>query len=274
MESEVARAQGMCRRFADLIDDAVQSRLRASNVAPSPRVREALDYLFARKVPYVSEPRFFRLPGLPSVPFYSDLSAWVQSLEAATDEIEAELRGVLSDRGAFNPYLVAPPDSLEARQNALVNNPDWSACYLWRGGSIVEENACRCPKTMEAIGRIPLYQIPGRSPSVLFSLMLPGAHILPHNGLINSRLIGHLPLIVPERCTFRVGNDIREWKRGKVWLFDDTIEHEAWNNSNEPRVVLIFEVARQDVRSDEHAAISQIFQALDSESGNAIRWEI
>jgi aspartyl/asparaginyl beta-hydroxylase (cupin superfamily) len=102
----------------------------------------------------------------------------------------------------------------------------------------------------------------------------PGAHIPPHNGLINTRLIVHLPLIVPGQCRLRVGNETREWQPGKVWLFDDTIEHEAWNDSAETRVILIFEVSRPDVTDAEHEQISRVFEALDAHSGQTSEWEI
>jgi aspartyl/asparaginyl beta-hydroxylase (cupin superfamily) len=109
---------------------------------------------------------------------------------------------------------------------------------------------------------------------VLFSLLRPGAHIPPHNGLINTRLIGHLPLIVPGQCRLRVGNETRDWRQGKVWLFDDTIEHEAWNDSNETRVILLFEIHRPDITEVEHQFIGQVFEALDAHSGQTPEWEI
>ena len=85
-------------------------------------------------------------------------------------------------------------------------------------------------------GEIPLTRVKNRSPSVLFSLLRPGAHIPPHCGLANTRLICHLPLIVPPGCAFRVGNDTRVPVEGRAWVFDDTIEHEEWNRSSQIRV--------------------------------------
>jgi aspartyl/asparaginyl beta-hydroxylase (cupin superfamily) len=84
--------------------------------------------------------------------------------------------------------------------------------------------------------------VPGFAPAAFFSSLTPGTRIAPHTGVTNTRLIVHLGLIVPDGCTFRVGNDTRVWKRGKAWVFDDTIEHEAMNAGNARRVVLIFDV--------------------------------
>ena len=98
---------------------------------------------------------------------------------------------------------------------------------------------------------LPLVFSGQRCPNILFSRLRPGAKIPPHNGMINTRLIGHLPLIIPEDCGFRVGNSTRTWNVGEAFLFDDTIEHEAWNNSSEDRFVLIFEVWRPELTEAE-----------------------
>ena len=78
----------------------------------------------------------------------------------------------------------------------------------------------------------------------LFSVLEPGTHIPPHNGMLNTRLICHLPLIVPPGCRLRVGSETRTVEAGKTMIFDDSMEHEAWNDSGETRVVLLFEIWR------------------------------
>ncbi|MGZ8999333.1 MAG: aspartyl/asparaginyl beta-hydroxylase domain-containing protein, partial [Allosphingosinicella sp.] len=83
-------------------------------------------------------------------------------------------------------------------------------------------------------------------------------------GMLNARLICHLPLIVPEGCGFRVGNEIRHWEFGKALIFDDTIEHEAWNDSQEDRIVLIFDIWRPELSADERRAVTAMFEAVDS----------
>jgi aspartyl/asparaginyl beta-hydroxylase (cupin superfamily) len=146
----------------------------------------------------------------------------------------------------------------------MTGNPDWSAFYLWRFGEIVPENAARCPRTMEVMAEAPLAAVTNRSPSVLFSLLRPGARIPPHTGLVNTRLICHLPLIVPPECGFRVGNDTRTPVEGKAWAFDDTMEHEAWNrNPDKLRVVLIFDVWRPELTAGERELVSALLQAVD-----------
>jgi aspartyl/asparaginyl beta-hydroxylase (cupin superfamily) len=82
--------------------------------------------------------------------------------------------------------------------------------------------------------------------------------------MLNARLICHLPLIVPPGCGFRVGNEVRQWEEGKLLIFDDTIEHEAWNDSNEDRVVLIFDIWRPELSEAERGAVAAMFEAVDA----------
>jgi aspartyl/asparaginyl beta-hydroxylase (cupin superfamily) len=117
----------------------------------------------------------------------------------------------------------------------------------------------RFPKTWEAIRQAPLPGIYGWGPTVVFSLLKAGTRIPAHNGMYNIRLICHLPLIVPPGCRFRVGNEIREWEVGKLMIFDDTIEHEAWNDSGEDRVVLIFDIWRPELTEEERAQLLALF---------------
>ncbi len=156
----------------------------------------------------------------------------------------------------------------------MLNNPAWSAFYLWKNGEPVAANVERCPSVMRALRNVPLSVVPNRSPSILFSLLKPGAHIPPHNGLVNTRLICHLPLIVPGRCRFRVGNEVREWVTGRSWVFDDTIEHEAWNDSDQTRVILLFDVWRPELSAEEQSLVVQLFEAIDAYNGTKPDWEI
>ena len=126
------------------------------------------------------------------------------------------------------------------------------------------ENQARCPKTTEVMKNLPLVFSGKRCPNVLFSRLKQGSRIPPHHGMINTRLICHLPLIVPTRCGFRVGNDVREWVPGKVWLFDDTVEHEAWNDSGEDRILLIFEVWKPGLTDSEKNFMTRLLEAVDA----------
>jgi aspartyl/asparaginyl beta-hydroxylase (cupin superfamily) len=89
----------------------------------------------------------------------------------------------------------------------------------------------------------------------MFSILQPRTRIPPHTGFSNVRSTVHLPLVVPEGCGFRVGGETREWRPGHAWAFDDTIEHEAWNDSDRPRAILILDVWNPLLTDVEQAAV-------------------
>src|SRR3546814_15439467 len=104
----------------------------------------------------------------------------------------------------------------------------------------------------------------------MFSLLAPGKHIPPHTGVANTRLVCHLPLIVPDGCWFRVGAETREWKRGAAWVFDDTIEHEAANDSNALRVILIVDCWHPGLSPLEREAVAAAMAASDTGIGESV----
>jgi aspartyl/asparaginyl beta-hydroxylase (cupin superfamily) len=95
----------------------------------------------------------------------------------------------------------------------------------------------------------------------MFSLLAPHTRIPPHTGVANTRLVCHLPLIVPPNCGFRCGATTREWRVGEAFVFDDTIEHEAWNDSDELRVVLIIDLWQPSLTPDERIGITSVIEA-------------
>ena len=278
LRDQLAHAQTMCDSYANKFEDFLRGRLIENGLADGPssrRFRHSLDILTGRKARYFQEPRYFYFPELPHIQFFERGDfPWLDSVEAQTESIRAELLQVLNEDAAFKPYVEANPNLPPSQQNGMLDNPDWSAFYLWKNGEIVAENAARCPNTMRALANVPFPQVSGRSPSILFSLLRAGAKIPPHTGFVNTRLICHLPLIVPEGCFFRVGNEVRQWVEGKAWLFDDTIEHEAWNESSENRVILLFEIWRPELTMEEQGLVSAMFDAIDAHTGVKPAWEI
>jgi aspartate beta-hydroxylase len=267
LRDEVARAAMLSERYTAAFETFLRERLA---VRPGSRFAESLDILAGRKEVYFQEPRHYFFPGLPQIQFYERVQfPWLERLEAATADIRAELIQVLKEDAAFQPYVQRNSRLPHTDAQGLLDNPAWSAFYLWKHGEPVPENAVRCPKTVAAMADIPLAWVKGRSPSVLFSLLRPGAHIPPHTGEVNTRLICHLPLIVLPDCALRVGNDTRAVVEGKAWVFDDTIEHEAWNQSRETRVILLFEIWRPELSAEERAMVSAMFEAIDSYGATA-----
>jgi aspartyl/asparaginyl beta-hydroxylase (cupin superfamily) len=196
-----------------------------------------------RKV-YQQQPTDGHFPYLPAFEFFDRrLFPWFEALEARTGDIARDLMS-LWDEGdsGFRPYVAFDPTQPVNQWAELNHSPRWSAWFLWKDG-VRQDAACdRCRATAAALDAVPLLDVPGKAPTVMFSILDPRTRIPPHTGSSNARTTVHLPLVVPERCGFRVGAETREWKMGEAWAFDDTIEHEAWNDSPRPRAILILDV--------------------------------
>jgi aspartyl/asparaginyl beta-hydroxylase (cupin superfamily) len=229
------------------------------------RFRTSVDIMVGRKKRFDSQPVTFFYPQLAPIEFFDrkDLP-WLDAVEAATDAIRDEFLAVLNAEEGFTPYI-SYPEGVPVNQFAELNNsPRWSAFHLYKSGQRVLANAAKCPQTMAVLENVPQPDQQGRTPAAMFSLLKPRTTIPPHVGVSNARVVSHLPLIVPEGCMFRVGNDVRQWVPGKAWVFDDTIEHEARNDSDKLRVVLIFDVWHPHLTPPERALITALNAGIDA----------
>lgn len=267
------RAETRRSEYSAVYEGFLRRHLPAGTTEP--RLDQALEILLGKKQIYVQQPTKFYFPGLPQIQFYDTaLFEWAKELEAKTDLIRKELLAVMAEGDTFAPYLPEEDTSRpHVRSHALQGSLDWAAFYIWKDGALVEENARRCPVTAAAFENVPLDLLPGQAPSVLFSRLKPGAHIPPHNGLINTRLIGHLPLLVPGPAWLRVGSETHYWQEGRLVVFDDSIEHEAKNESDETRVVLLFDFWRPEITPDERAQIATLIGAISEYTGSAVARE-
>lgn len=257
------------REFQQSLEQAVADARPADPVA-STRLSHSLDMLKGERQVFQQQPSAFYYPYLAQRQFFErEEFGWVEALEAATPAIRDELVALVESDADFRPYVENDPDRPHRDFHGLNDNRDWTALYLWRDGKRVEDNARRCPTTMEALSRVPLSAIGSRTPAVLFSRLEPGAHIPPHSGMLNCRLICHLPLIVPPGCWLRVGNETRQWEEGKLLIFDDSFEHEAKNPTGQMRIILLFDIWRPELGEEERSAISSIFDSIDRFRGVA-----
>lgn len=273
MADELRRIEAAFDRSGDNFRAHLEAWLAAEGLGPesvSARFAEALAILFQEKEVRLElqRPSVFYFPGLPQRRYYERSEfPWLAALEAESDSICAELRALLEDEAGFTPYVRRQQNRPHHDFHGLLDNPRWSAFYLVEDGTINATNAARCPRTMAAFAGIPLCGMPGRTPSVHFSLLRPGTRLPPHSGMLNTRLICHLPLIVPENCGFRVGGETRRWENRRALIFDDSVEHEAWNDSTETRVILLFDIWRPELTELERRAVAAMFQAIDAYRG-------
>jgi aspartyl/asparaginyl beta-hydroxylase (cupin superfamily) len=209
------------------------------------RVDACLDTLMGKRRVFHQQPTWMYFPELPAIDFFDRaLFPWLPALEAAGPQIRSELLRVLvSDREGLQPYLDFP-DGLPIDQFKELNRSrKWSAYFLWNQGVPNAAHIARCPVTASTLEEVvPRCRVERRAPTAFFSILDPNTRIPAHTGITNTRCTVHLPLIVPPDCGFRVGATTREWIADQAWVFDDTIEHEAWNLSDTPRAVLIFDI--------------------------------
>ncbi|MDE2221384.1 MAG: aspartyl/asparaginyl beta-hydroxylase domain-containing protein, partial [Gammaproteobacteria bacterium] len=237
----------------------IQERYGADSLE---RVEKCLRVYFNEEAAVHPDPRqhpsFLYFPDLPTSA-YLDLSMcpWLPALEARTAEVRAEMQALLPS--AQGRERVFDSDELEqVNLRGLDAPPSWNGYYFYRHGVRRAENCQACPKTAAALEMLPLARIREHGPEVLYSVFTPGTHLLPHRGVTNTRLVGHLPLMVPDNCILNVGGERHQWKEGRVVVFDDTYEHEAWNHSNRTRVVMIFDIWNPNLTEAERAAVTDL----------------
>lgn len=237
------------------------------------RFDESVDILTGRTRAYVQKPLLLHYPRLPAIPFFDrELFPWLSELEAQTGAMQEELGNLLDRAGTepFSPYIDYPPGAPLDQWGELNHSRRWSSFFFWRDGVRQEEACARCPRTAAALEALPMARQPRLAPTAMFSVLDAHTEIPPHTGSTNIRAIVHLPLILPGACRFRVGNVTREWRMNEAWVFDDTIEHQAWNDSDEIRVILIFDVWNPLLTEAERVLVTEMlkarneFQAVDA----------
>ena len=251
-EHEAAFEGRLLTSLPDSLSNVERERLQRFDSNTSRRTRH-----------FHQEPTNFHFPGLPEIEFHDPGQfAGIAEIESATDTIRGEYEALVrSELGELVPYTQYPEHVPLAQWKELNNNRDWTAIHLLQNGRRVEANAKHCPVTLELLSRLPQPNIPGAAPNAMFSLLAPRTRIPPHTGVANVRLVAHLPLIVPPGCGFRVGATTRGWNVGEALVFDDTIEHEAWNDSDQLRVVLIFDLWVPAIDRAERDAVAKMIGA-------------
>ena len=248
LRAPLDRARQVVTRTQAALEDHLRARTAAVTAEVSGAARRRFDEsvgIFAgRAKVYGQEPLLLHYPRLPAIPFHDrDLFPWFAALEAATETIRDELLGTLeAARDDFSPYIAYPKGAPVNQWGELNHSPRWSSFFLWKDGARQDRACDLCPKTATLLAGLPMAGQPGFAPTAMFSALEARTHIPAHTGSTNVRLLCHLPLILPGPARFRVGGETRDWKMGEAWVFDDTIEHEAWNDADSLRVILIFDI--------------------------------
>jgi aspartyl/asparaginyl beta-hydroxylase (cupin superfamily) len=255
------------QRLSDALSAELADDLESASERDQRRLGAAIEVMLGRRNVYTNQCFGMHYPFLPADEYFDrGHFPWLGELEAQTDVIRAELVELLSsDDPGLSPYVTMPPGTPQNIWSELNNSHAWSALHLWKEGERIEGACARAPRTVSIVERLPLARIPGRAPTVFFSILEAGKHIPPHTGVTNTRTIIHLPLVVPPGCSFRVGGETRDWREGEAFAFDDTIEHEAWNRSDRDRAVLILDCWNPYLSEHEKAMICRLFAIADEQ---------
>ena len=270
IEAEIAAGRAYC----DALQGRIESRLDAAFDAVSGgwdecekrRITAFVDRALGKRAIYANECAGLHYPFLPADEYFDRRHFdWLDQLEAGAGVIRAELDALLASPGeVLRPYVRMDKGTPQNLWSALDHSLDWSACFLWEYGLPNQPVLDRCPQTAALLERLPLARIPGRAPNAFFSMLRPHTRIPPHTGVTNTRAIIHLALDIPSGCGFRVGGETRQWVEGTAFAFDDTIEHEAWNDSDHRRAVLIIDTWNPHLTQRERDAIVRYTDMADN----------
>ena len=215
-------------------------------------------------------PKFMYFPDIPNTPYLDPkLQPWAQALVDAYPEIRAEATQLIVDQ-------VALPSFLTFKENTKVEDyvagdgahPAWDAFFFYRHGKRYDANHARCPKTSAIIESIDTCRIRDQAPEICFSMLTPGTHIMPHYGVTNTRVVVHLPLIVPGDCALKiVDGEAHHWREGELMMFDDTFQHEAWNRSDATRVILLMDAWNPHLTEVEKRAVKLLVESITDFEG-------
>jgi aspartate beta-hydroxylase len=251
--------------FGHFLDEHMAPLLHDLRGEGVQRFTASLDIMLGRKRRYDPQPALFHFQGLAPITFFNRADfPWLDAFERETDTIRAEFLGAQAGTEGFTPYMQYGADQPLRQWAELNNSLRWSAFHLVEAGIANEANARRCPRKMALLSGSPQPDQPGRTPVAMFSVLEPKTRIPPHCGVSNVRLVAHVPLVVPPGCGFRVGNDVRAWEEGKAWVFDDTIEHEAWNDSDAPRAILMFDIWHPHLTGPERALVTAMSAGMNA----------
>jgi aspartate beta-hydroxylase len=252
------------RRALDgYLSEAVRDIRDASVPSELERYDECQAVFTGLKTAYAQNPLLLYFPRLPVIQFYDRaLFPWIEKFESHTAAVREELQHAMRTQDlGWAPYIDHPDGAPLNQWSELQRSSRWSSLFLWKDGRPIEEALAKFPAAAAALAEVPLNAVPGRGPTVFFSSLAPKTKIPPHTGSTNARLVLHLPLIVPDGCALRVGNDTREFVEGRAWVFDDTIEHEAWNNSDAQRIVLLMDIWNPSLTHTERDLVGALMSA-------------
>jgi aspartate beta-hydroxylase len=244
--------------FSDLTPAVIDDR----PLPPAERLALVKSLIAERRLPRSTNPRrnpHFFYPGLPGGAIYDVRDfPWVETVKARVAAITSELRGLEHHRHGKRAFHTVWPDYTGAGE--------WAVLWLRLYGEPYDDNASLTPDTLAAIDAVP-----GGCGLLGFSAMAPHTHIRPHCGVTNAKLRCHLALdLVAGQSRIRVDDQLYRWQAGEMFIFDDSFEHEVWNDSDARRVILLFDIFHPDLTEDETTFLLWLESQTAKQTYNAL----
>ncbi len=266
-QQALKRARAVRAQYTTQVGNFIRDQIAGSSAKCTAVERRRIDAFIGTTLRvrerYQQDPSHYYYPGLPSIEFYERSEfPWIEEFETATAAAQEEFVKIAQeDTPGFTPYVNYPDHAPLDQWRELNRSPRWNSLQFFHRGRPIEENQRRAPRTMAAVSKLPQPYTYESSPAAMFSILQPKTRIPPHTGVSNFRLVVHLPLIVPPNCWFRVGGETREWRVGEAWVFDDTIEHEAANDSDQVRTILICDIWSPRLSPEERQVITEVMES-------------
>lgn len=220
------------------------------------RIEECLLILAGHSAPnYLHEEQeatrlFF--PGISAKPWHeAEDFSWTGEIESRWRTIKFEFDHLSDENVSFYPY--------QDQYTGDLGWTGWQTWHLYRKGQVSETARRLCAQTLEC-----LELSPHGLREAIFSVFKPGTYLPPHTGGVNLLLTVHLPLYVPPDCALKVADETRIWKEGRIFIFDDSFIHEAWNKSDESRIVLLWDIWHPDLTEIEIRILTYLFPRLEN----------
>jgi hypothetical protein len=248
---------GMSGRCADFIPGWTVSSRRTQPQEPQTeeeRTRRKAEEMY---VELWQKPRSHYVRGLSAKPWHSaDELGFGKLLEDRHEEILKELLELMGQQKYGRRFAIDG--------QALSEFNLWKLYHFTFNGRKCTENFECCPITVDTLRQIDSMTNGLFNNTVgltTFSIMEPSTHIKRHHGPNNLRIRCHLGLVTPKGAFLRVGGEMHEWEKGKTFCFDDSFDHEAWNNATTPRAILMFDIWHYDFTAVQVQALVKAFPA-------------
>lgn len=255
-------AQAREAEITGSLDPLLQRHGQAALARIRTAIRGIAGHRSSERTDALQKPTLAHIPELGARPFINRRELpFLEALENKSAAILGELRPLLQNIGLAKAHMSDSGQNRDGNPQEAHRAVRWTSYHLYRAGKLVPN--LQCPETLAAVTALPLARLPQLAPDVGFLILAPHAHLSPRHGLSNALLKVHLPLIAPNGCAIRVGDETRNWMAGQCLIFDDSYEHELWNRGDETAAFLVLDIWNPGLTEIEKEALQIALKAVE-----------